>query len=79
MFPAHLGGSSTGVSGRNVAPDEYIELAVSGNSATDGACSGSGDLTFTVQGAFCGAVPKLSVIWPAKVATAGCSCTPESE
>ena len=74
-FPAHLGGSSTGESGLSIAPNEYAEFEVSGNSSNDGACSGSGDLTFTVQGSFCGAVPKLNVNWPTNVATTGCTCT----
>jgi hypothetical protein len=78
-FSSHLGGTSTGESGQNVAPDEYVELTVSGNSSTDGACSGSGTLTFTVQGGFCGSVPKLSVTWPTNIETAGCSCKAATE
>jgi len=74
-FPTHLGGTSTGANGQNVAPDAYVELTVSGNSSSDGACSGGGELTFTVQGSFCGPVPKLSVSWPVNVATTGCACT----
>src|SRR6187431_1265668 len=74
-FPAHLAGTSTGASGRNVAPDEYLELKVSGNSSSDGACSGSGELAFTVQGSYCGSLPKLSVTWPANVQTSGCACS----
>jgi hypothetical protein len=74
-FPPHLAGISTGVSGQNVAPDGYVELQVSGDSSSDGACSGSGELIFTVQGSFCGAVPKLSVTWPAGVQTTGCACS----
>lgn len=73
-FPAHLRGSTTGASGQSVAPDGYVELEVSGNSATDAACSGSGELSFTVEGSLCSAVPKLPVTWPANVATSGCSC-----
>jgi len=78
-FPSHLGGTSTGESGQTVPPDQYVELTVSGDSSTDGACSGSGTLTFTVQGAFCGPVPKLSVTWPTNVETAGCSCSAGTE
>jgi len=74
-FPTHFGGSSTGDRGLSVAPNGYAEFEVSGNSTNDGACSGGGDLTFTVQGSFCGAVPKLSVIWPTNVATTGCTCS----
>ena len=74
-FPTHLAGTGTGAEGQNVAPDAYVEFEVTGNSSTDGACSGSGELPFTVQGAFCGALPKLSVIWPANGAASGCSCT----
>jgi hypothetical protein len=74
-FPSHLGGTSTGASGQNVAPDGYVEFTVGGNSSTDGACSGGGALTFTVQGSFCGPVPKLSVSWPANIETVGCTCT----
>ncbi|MEI9938317.1 MAG: hypothetical protein WDO69_13940 [Pseudomonadota bacterium] len=78
-FPAHLGGTSTGANGQNVAPDEYIELKVGANSGTDGACNGSGNLTFTVQGSFCGSVPTLSVTWPTNIETAGCTCTAGTE
>jgi len=78
-FPAHLAGSSTGAEGQNVAPDAYLELKVGANSSSDAACSGSGELTFTVQGAICGAMPKLSVIWPAKSASTGCRCTAAAE
>jgi len=73
-FPAHLGGTSTPKAGISVEPDDFAELQVSGNSTADGACSGSGDLTFTVQGAFCGAVPKLSVLWPTNTEASGCAC-----
>ncbi|HYQ00537.1 MAG TPA: hypothetical protein VER96_17790 [Polyangiaceae bacterium] len=73
-FPAHLGGTTAPVSGQDVAPDSYIELEVTGNSSTDGACSGSGELSFVAQGSLCNAVPKLRVTWPANVATSGCSC-----
>ena len=73
-FPVHLRGTTTGASGQSVAPNGYVELEVSGNSATDGACSGSGELSFTVQGSLCSAVPKLTVTWPANVTTSGCSC-----
>ncbi|HYQ42414.1 MAG TPA: hypothetical protein VER11_10600 [Polyangiaceae bacterium] len=78
-FSPHFGGTSTGTSGRAVGPDQYIELEVSGNSMSDGACSGSGELTFTVQGSFCGAVPKLAVSWPVNVATSGCTCAAAAE
>ena len=80
-FPLHFAGTSTAKSGsgRSVAPNEYVELTVSGSSAPDGACSGSGTLSFTVQGSFCGEVPKLSVTWPSNVATAGCACTASSD
>lgn len=78
-FPTHFRGSSSGANGQNVAPDAYIELKVGGNSSPDGACSGSGELTFTVQGPFCGAVPKLSVTWPAASMVSGCTCTAGTE
>ncbi|HEY0464140.1 MAG TPA: hypothetical protein VGC79_08030 [Polyangiaceae bacterium] len=74
-FPSHLGGTSTAASGQAVPPDQYLEFTVGGNSASDGACSASGSLTFTVQGSFCGSVPKLAVTWPTNVETAGCTCT----
>jgi len=73
-FPVRLGGTSTPKAGVSVEPDDFAELQVAGNSTSDGACSGSGDLTFTVQGAFCGTVPKLSVVWPANTETSGCAC-----
>jgi len=78
-FSTHLGGTSTGANGRALGPDQYVELEVSGNSTSDGACSGSGELTFTVEGSFCGAVPKLAVTWPTNVATSGCTCVPATE
>lgn len=78
-FPTHFGGATSGANGHDIAPDDYVELDVSGNSSTDGACSGSGELSFTVQGSLCGALPKLSVTWPANVATSGCSCVATSE
>jgi hypothetical protein len=74
-FPTHFAGTSTGMGGRNVAPDEYVELKVGGNSTTDGACSANGALTFTVQGSFCGSVPTLGVRWPAGTQSTGCTCT----
>jgi len=73
-FPVHLRGTTTGASGQSLAPNGYVELEVSGNSATDGACSGSGELSFTVEGSLCSAVPKLPVTWPANVTISGCSC-----
>ncbi|HEX2672807.1 MAG TPA: hypothetical protein VHM25_18110 [Polyangiaceae bacterium] len=78
-FPVHLRGTTTGASGQSVAPNGYVELEVSGNSATDAACSGSGELSFTVEGSLCSAAPKLPVTWPANVATSGCSCGAASE
>jgi len=78
-FPAHLGGTSTGVDGQNVAPGEFVELQVSGNSTNDGACSASGELTFTTRGSVCGSVPKLSVSWPTNTQTANCKCGVSSE
>lgn len=63
-FPAHFAGTNLGANGRAIAPDGYTELLVTGVSAPDAACSGVGELTFTVTGVFCGAVPKLSVAWP---------------
>ncbi|HKO51599.1 MAG TPA: hypothetical protein VJV79_28010 [Polyangiaceae bacterium] len=79
LFPTHLAGSSTGAAGQNVAPDSYIEFKVGGHSSSDGACSGNGELIFTVEGPFCGAVPKLSVSWPANGAASGCACTANSQ
>lgn len=76
-FPAHLRGTTSGAQGQDVPPSGYVELEVSGDSTTDGACSGSGELSFTVQGALCSPAPKLSVTWPANVATSGCSCGSE--
>jgi hypothetical protein len=74
-FPTHLAGSSTGASGQTVPPDGYVELKVTGNSASDGACSGSGELSFTVQGPFCGASPTLRVTWPSNTQTTRCTCS----
>ena len=74
-FPSHLGGTSTSVSGQSVVPNGYAEFEVGGNSANDGACSASGELTFTVQGSFCGTVPKLAVTWPTNSQTGGCTCS----
>ena len=78
-FPAHLAGTGTGASGHSIAPDQYFELKVGADSSSDGACSASGDLIFTARGAFCGRVPKLSVIWPANVETSGCACTTDGD
>jgi hypothetical protein len=73
-FSEHLRGTTSGASGHDVPPDGYIELEVSGKSAADGACSGSGELSFTVEGPLCSPAPKLAVSWPANVATSGCNC-----
>lgn len=77
-FPAHFGGASLGASGHALPPGGFAELTVSGVSAPDNACSGTGALSFTVTGPFCGAVPTLNVDWPASTepdAGGPCSCT----
>ena len=77
-FPAHFSGTNLGASGQAIAPDGYAELIVSGVSSPNSACSGAGDLAFTVMGVFCGAVPKLSVEWPVSTdpdAGSTCACT----
>jgi hypothetical protein len=77
-FPASLGGTTTGPDGQSVAPDDYLELMVGGNSAPGGVCSASGALSFSTTGSFCGSVPTLNVVWPAPTAPdAGppCACT----
>jgi len=78
-FPTYPAGSSTGANGQTVSPDAYLELSVSGDSSSDGACNGNGELSFTVQGSFCGSVPKLAVTWPANVQTSGCMCRAGAE
>lgn len=78
-FPAHFGGTSTGERGRSVPPDQYVEFEVSGNSMPGAVCSGDGELSFEVQGSFCGAVPRLAVTWPANVLTTGCACVAATE
>ncbi len=77
-FPAHFGGVTTGANGKIVPPGDYAELKVGPVSQPDGACSASGSLTFTTQGAFCGAVPSLMLTWPASGGT-NCSCVAASE
>jgi hypothetical protein len=77
-FPANLGGTTTGADGQSVAPDDYVELMVGGNSAPGGACSASGVLSFSTTGSFCGSAPMLNVVWPASTAPdAGppCACS----
>jgi hypothetical protein len=71
-FPAHFSGTTTGASGVSVAPDGYVELMVGGVSSPGGVCQGSGVLSFSTTGAFCGSAPSLNVAWPA---SAGPSCT----
>src|SRR6478752_4668893 len=78
-FPTYPAGSSTGANGQTVSPDAYLELSVSGDSSSDGACNGNGELSFTVQGSFCGSVPNLAVTWPANVQTSGCMCRAGAE
>jgi hypothetical protein len=77
-FPAHFAGASLGANGEAIPPDGFAELTVSGVSAPGSACSGTGALSFTVMGPFCGAVPTLNVDWPASTepdAGSTCSCT----
>ena len=76
-FPAHFGGTSA-AAGTSVGPDEYVELSVGGQSSPAGVCTASATLAFTMQGPFCGAVPKLDVSWPAN-AEASCTCSPAME
>ena len=77
-FPAHFGGTTAGEMGLSVAPNDFAELSVGGNSAPGNVCSASGVLSFSVEGAFCGAVPTLSVSWPSN-AEASCDCTAAAE
>jgi hypothetical protein len=77
-FPAHLGGTTTGADGQSVAPDDFVELTVGGNSSPGDACEATGVLSFSTTGSFCGSVPTLNVVWPQSTdADAGppCSCT----
>ena len=78
-FPSHFSGTKFSASGQPIAPDAYAEMIVGGDSGADDACQGAGDLTFTVMGTFCGAVPKLHVVWPLSTdpdaGTTSCSCT----
>jgi hypothetical protein len=77
-FPANLGGTTAGPDGQSVAPDDYVELMVGGNSAPGDACSASGVLSFSTTGSFCGSAPTLNVVWPMSTAPdAGppCACT----
>jgi hypothetical protein len=77
-FPAHLSGTTTGDDGLSVAPDDFVELTVGGNSSPGDACDASGALSFSTTGSFCGDVPTLNVVWPQSTAAdAGppCSCT----
>jgi len=73
-FPAHLGGTTAGVSGMSIAPGGYLELKVGGVSSPGDACSGSGELSFTVGDALCGTLPPLAVDWPTNEQPS-CSCT----
>jgi hypothetical protein len=77
-FPAHFGGRSTGTTGASVAPGDFAELKVGGVSDPGAACSATGELVFTVQGAFCGAAPKLSVVWPSNGGS-NCACTASTQ
>jgi hypothetical protein len=77
-FPANLGGTTTGPDGQSVAPDDYVELMVGGNSAPGDACSASGVLSFSTTGSVCGSAPTLNVVWPPSTAPdAGppCACS----
>ena len=77
-FPANLGGTTTGADGQSVAPDDFVELMVGGNSAPGDACSASGVLSFSTTGSFCGNAPTLNVVWPMSTAPdAGppCACS----
>ena len=73
-FPTNLGGTTTGASGQNIAPDDYVELMVGGVSAPGDACSASGQLSFTTKGSYCGSAPALDVTWPASAGPT-CACT----
>jgi len=77
-FPSHFSGTSLGASGQAIPPDGYAELIVGAASTPGTACSATGDLSFTVMGVFCGAVPKLSVDWALSTdpdAGSSCACT----
>ena len=77
-FPSHFSGTNLGASGQAIPPDGYAELIVGAASAPGTACSATGDLSFTVMGVFCGAVPKLSVDWALSTdpdAGSSCACT----
>jgi hypothetical protein len=78
-FPDHLRGTSTGASGLSIAPDDFLELTVGGDSSPGAVCGGlSGVLSFTVMGAFCGTLPSLHVTWPANSQT-NCACSAAAE
>jgi hypothetical protein len=81
-FATHFSGTNLGASGRAIPPDGYAELIVGPQSSPGTACSAAGDLSFTVMGAFCGAVPKLSVDWARSTdpdAGSSCACTVPTE
>jgi len=77
-FPSHFSGATLGASGHAIAPDAYVELMVGADSGSDNACQATGDLSFSVMGAFCGAVPSLHVVWPVSsdpdAGTTSCAC-----
>jgi hypothetical protein len=77
-FPEHFGGTTLGPSGQDIPPDGYAELIVGAASMPGTACSATGNLSFTVMGVFCGAVPQLSLTWPRSTdpdAGSSCACT----
>ena len=77
VFPTNFGGTTTGASGRTIAPNDYLELMVGGVSAPGAVCGASGQLTFTTKGSFCGSAPALNVIWPATTdPTCTCNAAP---
>jgi hypothetical protein len=77
-FPDHFAGSELSTGGQAITPDNYAELMVGAVSAPGDACAATGDLTFSVMGAFCGTAPALHVVWqksPDPDAGASCACT----
>lgn len=72
-FPNHIGGTTTPDGGVLLAPDGYAEFRVGGVSLPGDACSGAGVVAFTVDDAYCGSAPSLSVTWPAG-SLSSCAC-----
>lgn len=76
-FPSHFAGTTTGMTGVEVAPDAEIELQLAAVSGSGNVCSANGVLSFSGKGAFCDPIPSLNVSWAATATSpaAGCMCT----